>query len=127
MLGLSDPLMPTIREFRCCLAGFGITGTLRRHSQRALGGSVVLRLVLGKHINPGADLGAVGAALWLLILSPVLLYGTLVAGLSAGLQFLTRYARCVAVLNYLGPSLFARVICTFMANVLWTNAGLAIV
>ncbi len=129
-LVLSYPLMVAIQEISARIGrvtGFGIAGNLRRHYPRGLAGSVVLLLVLANLINLGADLGAMGAALRLLIHGPVLVYVVLFAVLSAGLQIFTRYARYVAILKYLCLSLFAYVICAFMVNVPWANVGLAIV
>ena len=112
-LVLSYPLMVAIQEISARIGrvtGFGIAGNLRRHYQAGLAGSIVLLLVLANLINLGADLGAMGAALKLLIHGPAHLYVVLFAALSAGLQIFTRYARYVAVLKYLCLALFAYVI-----------------
>ena len=129
-LVLSYPLMVAIQEISARIGrvtGFGIAGNLRRHYPAGLAGSIVLLLVLANLINLGADLGAMGAALKLLIHGPAHLYVVLFAALSAGLQIFTRYARYVAVLKYLCLALFAYVICAFMVNVAWTDVAWAIV
>jgi hypothetical protein len=57
-----------------CVTGFGIAGNLRRHYPAWLSGDTVLLLLSSNLINLGADLGAMGAALKLLIGGPALLY-----------------------------------------------------
>ena len=74
------------------VTGFGIAGNPRRHYPTWLSGGIVLLLLIANLINLGADLGAMGAALKLLIGGPALLYVVLFGALSAGLQIFTRYA-----------------------------------
>jgi len=84
-------------------------------------------LLAANLINLGADLGAMGAALKLLIHGPALLYVVLFAVLSAGLQVFSRFARYISFLKYLCLALFSYVICAFMVNVPWKEVGWAIV
>ena len=129
-LVLSYPLMAAIQEISARIGrvtGFGIAGNLRRHYPALLAGSIVLLLLLANVINLGADLGAMGAALRLLIHGPAHLYVVLFALLSAGLQIFTRYARYVAILKYLCLALFSYVFCAFMVKVAWADVGWAIV
>lgn len=129
-LVLSYPLMAAIQEISARIGrvtGFGIAGNLRRHYPPWLAGSIVLLLLLANLINLGADLGAMGAALKLLIHGPALLYVVLFGMLSAGLQIFTRYARYVAILKYLCLALFSYVICAFVVKVAWTDVAWAIV
>ena len=129
-LVFSYPLMAAIQEISARIGrvtGFGIAGNLRRHYPRWLSGSVVTLLLAANMINLGADLGAMGAALKLLIHGPALVYVVLFAVLSAGLQIYTRYARYVAFLKYLCLALFSYVICAFLVKVPWEDVGWAIV
>jgi Mn2+/Fe2+ NRAMP family transporter len=74
-LVFSYPLMVAIQEISARIGrvtGFGIAGNLRRHYLASLSGSIVL--LTANLINLGADLGAMGAALKLLIGGPALLY-----------------------------------------------------
>ncbi len=64
-------------------------GNLRRHYSVWLSGCIVLLLLIANLINLGADLGAMGAALKLMIGGPGLVYVVLFALLSAGLQIFT--------------------------------------
>jgi hypothetical protein len=69
-LVFSYPLMAAIQEISARsgrVTGFGIAGNLRRHYPAWLSGSIVLLLLSANLINLGADLGAMGAALKLLI------------------------------------------------------------
>ena len=70
-------LMAAIQEISARIGrvtGFGIAGNLRRHYPAWLSGGTVLLLLSSNLINLGADLGAMGAALKLLIGGPALLY-----------------------------------------------------
>ncbi|SDG21818.1 NRAMP family divalent metal transporter [Paraburkholderia phenazinium] len=125
---LSYPLMSAIQEISARIGrvtGYGIAGNLRRHYPRWLSTSVVSLLMLANVINLGADLGAMGAALKLLISGPVLLYVCLFGLLSIALEVFTRYARYVSVLKWLCLSLFAYVICAFVVKVPWQVVGWA--
>jgi Mn2+/Fe2+ NRAMP family transporter len=70
------------------------------HYPAWLSGSIVLLLLFANLINLGADLGAMGTALKLMIGGPALVYVVLFAALSAGLQIFTRYARYVSILKW---------------------------
>src|SRR5580698_1176370 len=85
----SYPLMAAIQEISARIGrvtGFGIAGNLRRHYPRWLTGGIVSVLLAANIINLGADLGAMGAALNLLIKGPVLLYVCLFGLFSAALE-----------------------------------------
>jgi Mn2+/Fe2+ NRAMP family transporter len=84
-------------------------------------------LLIANLINLGADLGAMGAALKLLIGGPALLYVALFSTLSAGLQIFTRYARYVSILKWGCLALFSYVICAFVVHVEWGEVAWAIV
>jgi NRAMP (natural resistance-associated macrophage protein)-like metal ion transporter len=124
----SYPLMAAIQEISARIGrvtGYGIAGNLRRHYPRWLSTSVVALLMTANVINLGADLGAMGAALKLLISGPALLYVCLFGLLSIALEVFTRYARYVSVLKWLCLSLFSYVICAFVVKVPWREVGWA--
>jgi len=126
----SYPLMAAIQEISARIGrvtGFGIAGNLRRHYSVWLSGGTVLLLLSANLINLGADLGAMGAALKLLIGGPVLLYVVLFGALSAGLQIFTGYARYVSILKWGCLSLFGYVICAFVVDVAWGGVAWAVV
>jgi NRAMP (natural resistance-associated macrophage protein)-like metal ion transporter len=129
-LVFSYPLMVAIQEISARIGrvtGFGIAGNLRRHYSAWLSGSIVLLLLFANLINLGADLGAMGAALKLMIGGPALVYVVLFAALSAGLQVFVHYARYVSILKWGCLALFSYVICAFIVHVPWGEVALAIV
>jgi len=129
-LVFSYPLMAAIQEISARIGrvtGFGIAGNLRRHYPTWLSGGIVLLLLSANLINLGADLGAMGAALKLLIGGPALLYVVLFGALSAGLQILTRYARYVSILKWGCLSLLGYMICAFIVHVAWGEVAWAVV
>jgi Mn2+/Fe2+ NRAMP family transporter len=109
------------------VTGFGIAGNLRRHYSAWLSGSIVLLLLSANLINLGADLGAMGAALKLLIAGPALLYVVLFGALSAALQIFVRYARYISILKWGCLALFSYVICAFVVHVAWREVAWAVV
>ncbi|BEU28372.1 divalent metal cation transporter [Paraburkholderia sp. 22B1P] len=124
----SYPLMAAIQEISARIGrvtGYGIAGNLRRHYSPWLSRAIVGMLLIANVINLGADLGAMGAALKLLIAGPALLYVCLFGLLSVALEIFTRYARYVSVLKWLCLSLFSYVICAFIVKVPWTEVGRA--
>jgi hypothetical protein len=95
-LVFSYPLMAAIQEISARIGrvtGRGIAGNLRRYYSAWLSGIIVLLLLVANLINLGADLGAMGAALKLMVGGPALVYVVLFALLSSGLQIFTRYER----------------------------------
>jgi NRAMP (natural resistance-associated macrophage protein)-like metal ion transporter len=129
-LVFSYPLMVAIQEISARIGrvtGFGIAGNLRRHYPVWLSGNIVLLLLIANLINLGADLGAMGAALKLLIGGPALVYVLSFGILSTGLQIFTTYARYVYVLKWGCLSLFSYVICAFVVHVTWGEVAWAIV
>lgn len=121
----SFPLMTVIQEIAArigCVTGRGIAHNLRRHYPRRLLRAIVLLLVVANVINLGADLGAMGAAVGLLVGGPVQLYTLLFGILCIGLETFLPYARYAAVLKWLTLSLFAYVGVVLVAQVRWDEA-----
>jgi NRAMP (natural resistance-associated macrophage protein)-like metal ion transporter len=104
------------------VTGLGLAGNIRRQMPAWLL-YVIVALLLGANIiNIGADLGAMAAALKLLVPVPMA-FG--IAGftiLSVLLETFVRYARYVTVLKWLTVSLFAYVATVFVAGVHWGAA-----
>ena len=102
-LVFSYPLMTAIQEISARIGrvtGLGIAGNLRRYYSAWLSFSIVLLLLIANLINLGADLGAMGAALKLMVGGPALAYVVLFALLSSGLQIFTRYKRYTSILKW---------------------------
>ncbi len=84
--------------------------------------SVVALLLLANIINIGADIGAKGAAVNLLIGGPALVYCVIFAVISVLLQVFIPYKTYSAVLKWLTLSLFAYVGTVFVTHISWTEA-----
>lgn len=121
----SFPLMAVIQAVSArigCVTGRGIARNLRRHYSPWLLRVVILLLLVANVINLGADLGAMAAALGLLIGGPELLYVMLFAVVCVLLETFMSYARYAGVLKWATLSLFAYVAVVFAAHVDWPAA-----
>jgi NRAMP (natural resistance-associated macrophage protein)-like metal ion transporter len=106
----SYPLMVAIQQISARIGrttGQGIAGNLREHYPNWLLQALVALLCLANAINIGADLGAMGDAVSLLIGGPHLLYVILFGALCATLQIFIQYTRYVSVLRWLSLALLA--------------------
>ena len=119
---LTYPLMCAIQLISAQLGrvtGRGLAGNLRRHYPTWLLYPLVGLLVIANTINLGADLGAMAAALHLLIAGPVVLYIAAFAIVTVLAEVYTRYARYASILRWLTLSLFAYVGVVFVVGVPW--------
>jgi NRAMP (natural resistance-associated macrophage protein)-like metal ion transporter len=126
VLVLTWPLMCAIQEISARIGrvtGRGIAGVLKRHSPAPVLYLLVALLVVANTINLGADLGAMGAALQLLIGGPLLLYVAAFGVLSLLLEIFVRYSRYVAWLKWLTLSLFAYVGVAFVVHMPWATVA----
>ena len=118
----SWPLMCAIQEISARIGrvtGRGIAGNLKRHYHPAVVYGIVSLLLVANVINIGADLGAMGAALKLIVGGPALAYVALFAVITVLLEVFTRYSRYVSVLKWLTLSLFAYVGVAFVVHIPW--------
>ena len=118
----SWPLMCAIQEISARIGrvtGRGIAGNLKRHYPAPVVYSIVALLVVANVINIGADLGAMGAALKLLIGGPALVYVALFGLVTVLLEVFSRYSRYVSILKWLTLSLFAYVGVAFVVKMPW--------
>ncbi|HTK35314.1 MAG TPA: divalent metal cation transporter [Caulobacteraceae bacterium] len=125
-LVVSWPLMCAIQEISARIGrvtGRGIAGNLKRHYPNGVVYGLVALLVVANTINLGADLGAMGAALKLVIGGPELVYVALFAVVSVTLEIFVRYSRYVSVLKWLTLSLFAYVGVAFVVHIPWATVG----
>jgi NRAMP (natural resistance-associated macrophage protein)-like metal ion transporter len=127
---VSYPLMCAIQEISARIGrvtGAGIAGNLRKFYPAWLLNGVVGLLVVANTINLGADLGAMAAALKLLIGGPQALYVALFAIASGLLEIFMRYSRYVSALKWLTLSLFAYVATVFVVQVPWGEVAHALI
>lgn len=121
-LVFSMPLMIAIQEISGRIgrvSGRGIAGNLRRYYPPSVLYAIVFLLVVANTINIGADLGAMAAALKLLIGGPVLVYVVLFGTLSVMAEVFISYARYEPILKWLTISLLAYVATVFVVDVPW--------
>jgi len=119
----SYPLMAAIQEISARIGrttGHGVAGNLRRHYPAWLLLGIVTLLFIANAINIGADLGAMGDALRLLVGGRTTWYVVAFAVLSTLLQIFMQYSRYVSVLKWLTISLFA-----YFGTVLFVRVPLA--
>jgi NRAMP (natural resistance-associated macrophage protein)-like metal ion transporter len=122
---LTLPLMSSIQEISARIGrttGRGIAGNIRRHHSRWLLYPIVFLLVLTNTINLGADLGAMGDAVALLVGGPALLYCACFAVASLLLQVFVTYSRYTCYLKWLTLVLLSYVAVAFAAHVPWRHA-----
>jgi Mn2+/Fe2+ NRAMP family transporter len=118
----SYPLMAAIQEISGRIGrttGRGIAGNIRRHYPAWLLNAIVGLLFIANTINIGADLGAMGDALSLLVGGPHLLYVVLAGVLCVVLQIFVQYTRYVSVLKWLTLSLFAYFGTVMVVHIPW--------
>ena len=122
----SWPLMCAIQEISARIGrvtGRGIAGNLKQYYPISLVYALVALLAVANTINLGADLGAMAAALNLVIGGPALVYVAAFAVVSALLEIFVRYSRYVSVLKWLTLSLFAYVGVAFVVHMPWATVG----
>jgi len=97
--------------------GRGIAQNLRRHYSPALLRLVVILLLVANVINLGADLGAMGAVLALIVPGPVLAYTVAFGVISVLLEVFLSYNSYARILKWATLSLFAYVGVVLVADV----------
>src|ERR1700736_1896311 len=126
----SYPLMVAIQEISARLGrttGRGIGGNVCRHYPRPLVHGIVVLLLVANTINLGADLGAMGDALTMLLGGSTTAYVVLFGVFCVAAQIFLQYARYVQLLKWLTLTLFAYVAALAAVNVPWLEALLGIV
>jgi NRAMP (natural resistance-associated macrophage protein)-like metal ion transporter len=127
---LAYPLMCAIQMISAEIGrvtGKGIAANMRRHYPPLVLYALVGLLVLANVINIGADLGAMGAALELILPGRQWLYVAAFAILIVLLEVFMRYASYASVLRWLTLSLFAYVATVFVVGVPWGTVAFHLV
>src|SRR5512141_3156332 len=116
------PMMAAV-QFICAkigmVSGMGLAGVLRKHYPRWLVYSAVSLLIIANTVNAGADIGAIAAAINLLVPIPAL---ALVVPIGIGivvLQILGSYALISRIFKWLTLTLFAYIAAAFLARPHW--------
>ncbi len=121
----SLPFMIVIQEISGrigAVTGRGIAENLRRHYPIWLVRTVVLMLLLANTINLGADVGAMGAAMRLLLGGSARLYTLLFGVVCVLAEILASYRLYAGLLKWLTVSLFAYVAVVFSVHLPWARA-----
>ncbi len=121
----SYPLMACIQMIAGRIGrvtGRGIAGNMRRHYPRWLVFVSVSGVMIANVINLGADIGAMGASLKLLVGGPEILFSAIFAVFSLVVQVTVPYHRYVHFLKWLTLALFAYVATVFVVKVDWGAA-----
>lgn len=115
----SFPLMAAV-QFICAkvgmVSGMGLAGVLRRHYSRRLLYPAVLALVVANTINAGADLGAIAAAINLLVPVPTAALIVPIALTILALQVWGSYRLIANVFKWLTLALLAYIAAAFFAR-----------
>jgi NRAMP (natural resistance-associated macrophage protein)-like metal ion transporter len=122
----SYPLMAAIQEISARIGrvtGLGIAGNIRAHYPVWLLQAIVCLLLVANIINLGADLGAMGEALKLIIGGPARLYVVVFAVGCAWLEIASRYENYVSILKWTTLSLFAYVATVLVVDVPWREVA----
>lgn len=124
-LVLALPLMIGIQMVSARIGrvtGRGLADNMMRNFPKGLVWSITVLLVIANVINIGADLGAMGAAVNLLIGGPTLLYACVLAVISTALQVYVPFSRYSPILKFLALSLLTYVATVFVIKVPWAEA-----
>jgi NRAMP (natural resistance-associated macrophage protein)-like metal ion transporter len=116
------PLMAAIQEISARIGrvtGQGIAGNIRMHYSKPLLRAIVGLLLIANIINLGADLGAMGDALTLLIGGSAHLYVVGFAVGCAALETFSRYERYVVLLKWSSAFLLAYVATALVVDTPW--------
>ena len=125
---LSYPLMAGIQEISArvgLVTGRGLAANLRTHFPPTLLHAVVVLLLVANVVNIGADIGAMAAAIRMLVGGPATVYIIGVGALSVGLQVFIPYRRYVPYLKWLCVSLLAYVGVVFVVTLPWRRVLVA--
>ena len=116
------PLMAAIQEISARIGrvtGQGIAGNIRTHYSAWLLRAIVALLLVANIINLGADLGAMGDALALLVGGNVHVYVVAFAVGCVLLEVFSRYATYVHILKWSSVALLSYVATAFAVDVPW--------
>jgi NRAMP (natural resistance-associated macrophage protein)-like metal ion transporter len=116
------PLMASV-QFICAkvgmVSGQGLAGVLRQHYPRPLLYVCVLGLLVANTINAGADIGAIAAAVNLLLPVPIEFMIIPIALVILGLQVWCSYRLIASIFKWLTLALFAYIGSAFFARPDW--------
>jgi NRAMP (natural resistance-associated macrophage protein)-like metal ion transporter len=121
---ITFPLMASV-QFICAkvgmVSGKGVAGVLREHYPRPVLYLAVMGLLVANTINAGADVGAIAAALNLLVPLPIAAMIVPVALVLLALQIWCSYRLIASIFKWLTLALFAYIASAFFARPDWSQ------
>ncbi len=115
--------MTAVVQYICAkigmVSGTGFARVLRKHYPRAVLYPVLFGLVVANTINAGADIGAIAAAINLLVPIPITVLIVPIAIIIVAVQIWGSYRLITRVFKWLTLTLFAYIISSFLANPRW--------
>jgi NRAMP (natural resistance-associated macrophage protein)-like metal ion transporter len=119
---MTFPLMASI-QYMCAkiglVSGAGLAGVLKRHYSRWLLYPAILILVIANTVNAGADIGAIAAAINLLVPIPITAMIVPIALIILALQIWGSYRLIANTFKWLTLGLFGYIAAAFMAHPDW--------
>lgn len=119
---LTLPMMAAV-QFICAkigmVSGMGLTAVLRKHYSSWLVYAAISLLVIANTINAGTDIGAIAAAINLLLPIPAVVLVGPVAIIILIVQIWGSYRLIVRVFKWLTLTLFAYIVAAFLARPHW--------
>jgi NRAMP (natural resistance-associated macrophage protein)-like metal ion transporter len=119
------PFMASIQEISAQLgrvSGRGIAGNIKLLYPRWILYGIVTLLLFANIVNLGADIGAMGAAVNLMVGGPTFVYCLLFTTVTVGLEIFVPYKAYSSLLKWLTLSLFAYVGTIFVVQIDWGQA-----
>src|SRR6202045_2390141 len=121
----SYPLMAGIQEISAWIGrvtGVGIAGNIRRHYSVWVLYPIVVLILIANIINLGADIGAMGSALKLLVGGSALFYSVVFGLLSVIAAVFVPYSHYAQILKWSALVLLVYVATAFVVQVHWQSA-----
>jgi NRAMP (natural resistance-associated macrophage protein)-like metal ion transporter len=116
------PMMAAV-QFICAkigmVCGMGLGGVLRKHYPRWVVYAAISLLVVANTINAGTDIGAIAAAINLLVPIPALALVVPIAAGIVALQILGSYRLISRIFKWLTLTLFGYIVAAFLARPHW--------
>jgi NRAMP (natural resistance-associated macrophage protein)-like metal ion transporter len=118
------PMMAAV-QFICAkigmVSGMGLSGVLRKYYPGWVAYSAISLLVIANTINAGTDIGAIAAAINLVVPIPALVLVVPIAVAILVLQIWGSYRLLVKIFKWLTLTLFAYVVAAFLARPHWSE------
>jgi NRAMP (natural resistance-associated macrophage protein)-like metal ion transporter len=129
-LWLTYPLMVAMQYVSALIGrvtGEGLAANIRKHYPKPVLFGIVLLLFIANTINLGADIGAMGQAVTLIVGGPPFIWTVVVAIVALTLLIMLSFRSYARILKYLTLSLFAYAGVLFLIHVPWLEVMTSLV